>query len=138
MDHLKGNPLGNIVDHLRGNPLGNIVDHLRGNPSLMLRHNDHTHNHTQHLPYRIPSWGTFAIWYNFRDTICHGICSLIMKIVWGGGIYHRAGSFTIWYWFPPWGSSSMGFLGEGLPYGIPSGGNIAIWYNFRGGGGGSF
>ena len=38
---------------------------------------------------------------------------------------------------PPWGSSAMGFLrGEGLPYGIPSGGTFAIWYNFPGGGGG--
>ena len=38
--------------------------------------------------------------------------------------------------FPPWGSSAMGFIpGEGLPYGIPSGGKFAIWYNFRGGGG---
>ena len=33
----------------------------------------------------------------------------------------------------PWGSSAMGFLpGEGLPYGIPSGGTCAIWYNFSG------
>ena len=33
----------------------------------------------------------------------------------------------------PWGSSAMGFLpGEGLPYGIPSGGTFAIWYNFSG------
>ena len=37
--------------------------------------------------------------------------------------------------FPPWGSSDIGFLsGEDLPYGIPSGGTFAIWYNFRGGG----
>ena len=35
----------------------------------------------------------------------------------------------------PLGSSAMGFIpGEGLPYGIPSGGKFAIWYNFRGGG----
>ena len=35
--------------------------------------------------------------------------------------------------FPPWESSAMGFLpGEGLPYGIPSGGTFAIWYHFRG------
>ena len=42
--------------------------------------------------------------------------------------------------FPPWGSSAMGFIpGEGLPYGIPTWGTFAIWYNFRGrglGGGG--
>ena len=28
-------------------------------------------------------------------TICHGVCSLIMKFVWGE-IYHRGGNFTIW------------------------------------------
>ena len=33
----------------------------------------------------------------------------------------------------PWGSPAMGFIpGEGLPYGIPSGGTFAICYNFSG------
>ena len=36
--------------------------------------------------------------------------------------------------FPP-GSGMECFPGEGLPYGIPSGGTLAIWYNFQGGGG---
>ena len=65
----------------------------------------------ERLPYGIISAGT----------ISHGICSLIMKFVWGG-IYHR---------------------GETLPYGIvsplekfchwiSSGGRFAIWYAFRG------
>ena len=63
----------------------------------------------------LPSWGTLAIWYNFRGENMpwywfphHEIC------VWAGGreIYHRGGSFTIWYCFPP-----VGFLrGDGLPY----------------------
>ena len=69
-------------------------------------------------------------------------------------ICHRGGRFVIWHYFPlgkfchgitflggilpygiisPWGSSALGFLpGEGLPYGIPSWGTFAIWYNFRG------
>ena len=37
--------------------------------------------------------------------------------------------------FPP-GSCMECFPGEGLPYGIPSGGTLAIWYCFPGGGGG--
>ena len=83
--------------------------------------------------------GRFSKWYNFRgDNLpwyllpYHEIC------VGGGKIYHRGGSFTIWYCSPPPppGSSAMGFIpGEGLPYGIPTGGKFAIWYNFRGGGG---
>ena len=86
------------------------------------------------LPYGIPSWGTFAIWYNFRgDNLpCylfphHEICV--------------AGRFTIegedlpYDIVSPWRSSAMGFLpGEGFPYSIPSGGTFAIWYHFRGGG----
>ena len=39
--------------------------------------------------------------------------------------------------FPPWGSSAMGFIpGEGLPYGIPSGGGGGVCYMvyFPGGG----
>ena len=61
------------------------------------------------FPYGIISGGT----------ICHGICSLIMTFVCGGGeFYHMALSPP-----PPRGSSAMGFLpGEGLPYGIISGG----------------
>ena len=84
--------------------------------------------HGKCLPYGILSGGT----------ICHGICYLIMKFVWGeylplrGKLYHMV-------LFPPWGSFAMGFLpGEGFPYGINSGGTFAIWYNFRGGGGGGF
>ena len=55
-------------------------------------------------------------------------------------ICHRGGSSAIGF-LPgkachmvlfPWGSSAMGFPGEGLPYCIPSGGTFAIWYNFSG------
>ena len=84
--------------------------------------------------------GRFFIWYNFRgDNLpwyffpYHEIC------VGGGGgeICHRWGKLYHMVLFPPWGSSAMGFIpGEGLPYGIPSGGKFAIWYNFRGGLGG--
>ena len=41
------------------------------------------------LPFGTPSWGTFAIWYNLRGgggAICHGICFLNMKFVWGGDL----------------------------------------------------
>ena len=92
--------------------------------------------------------GSFAIiWYSFMGnichmvsfpggggTICHGICSLIMKFVWGG--------FTIWYCFPPgevlpWDffrgkvCHMVFFRGERLSYGIISGGGGVV----RGGGG---
>ena len=37
--------------------------------------------------------------------------------------------------FSPWGSSATGSLqGEGLPYGIPSGGTFVIWYGIPSGG----
>ena len=62
--------------------------------------------HGERLPYGIISAGT----------ISHGICSLIMKCVCGGGggeIYHRAETLP-YDIVPPWGSSVMGFLpGEG-------------------------
>ena len=72
--------------------------------------------------------GRFFIWYNFRgDNLpwyffpYHEIC------VGGGDIYHRWGKLYHMVLFPPWGSSAMGFIpGEGLPYGIPSGGKFAI------------
>ena len=67
--------------------------------------------HGERLPYGIISGGT----------MCHGICSLIMKFVWGK-LYHMV-------LFPPWGSSAMGFL-PGVR--IPSAGTFAIGYNFRG------
>ena len=55
-------------------------------------------------------------------------------------VYHRRGSregkLYHMVLFPP-GSGMECFPGEGLPYGIPSGGTLAIWYNFGGGGGGS-
>ena len=86
------------------------------------------------LPYGIPSWGTFAIWYNFRgDNLPwylfphHGICV--------GETYHRGGSFTIWYCFPLGKFCHGMYYGGRLPYGIPSGGTFVIWYTFRGGGG---
>ena len=60
----------------------------------------------------------------FGGTICHGICSLIMKFVCvcgGGGTNHRGGSFIIGHCFP---------LGK-ICLGISS--RFAIlWYNFRG------
>ena len=85
----------------------------------------------------------FAIWYYFPlgssamgflpygiisvGTICHGICSLIMKFVWVGGRFIIEGEALPYGIVPPWGSSAMGFIpGEGLPYGIPSGGKFAI------------
>ena len=82
--------------------------------------------HWERLSYGIISGGTI-----FLD-----ICSLIMKFVcvWGGGeIYNRGEALPYDIVSPPpWGSSAMGFLPEeGLPYGIPSGGTFAIWYNFR-------
>ena len=67
----------------------------------------------ERLPYGIISGGT----------ICRGICSLsmIFVCVWGGGgeIYHRGGSFTIWYCPSSWGSSAMGFL---------PGQNFNVWH----------
>ena len=74
------------------------------------------------LPYGIPSWGTFAIWYNFR------------------------GDNLPWYLFPHHEICVGGFTieGEALPYGIspppPWGvlpwdlfhGRFAVWYSFRG------
>ena len=63
------------------------------------------------------------------------ICSLIMKFVWGE-IYHRGGTLPYGI-VPPWGSSDIGFLpGEGLPYGIPSGGRLPYGIISGGGGGG--
>ena len=64
------------------------------------------------LPYDIPSWGTFAIWYNFRgDNLpwyffpYHEIC------VWGRGErFTIEGKLYHMVLFPPWGSSVMGFL----------------------------
>ena len=57
-----------------------------------------------------------------------------MKFVWGeftieGELYHMV-------LFPLWGSSDIGFLpGEGLPYGIPSGGRLPYGIISGGGGG---
>ena len=55
--------------------------------------------HGVRLPYGIISGG--------GGGICHGIGYLIMKFAWGE-IYHRGGSFTIRYCFPP-----VGFLRGG-------------------------
>ena len=79
----------------------------------------------ERLPYGIISAGT----------ISHGICSLIMKFVWGE-IYHRGETLpygivsSLWK-FCHWISS-----GEGLPYGIPSGGRLPYGIISGGGGGG--
>ena len=72
--------------------------------------------HGERLPYGIISGGT----------IRHGICSLIMKFVCGGGgggeIYHRGGALPYGS-VSLWGSSAMVFLqGERLQNGILSGG----------------
>ena len=92
--------------------------------------------HGERLPYGIISGGT----------ICHDICSLIMKFVWGkiyikgealpygivsplGKFCHgisSVGRFAILYY------STLGKFCHGISYGIPSWGTFAVWYHFRG------
>ena len=92
------------------------------------------------VPYGIPSWGTFAMWHNFREEICHGICPLIMQFAWGE-LYHMV-------LFPPGEVLPCDFRGkvchmvflhgERLPCGIISGRKSAMVFvpsscNLRGG-----
>ena len=77
------------------------------------------------LPYGIPSWGTFAIWYNFwGDNLPwylfphHEICV--------GGRFTIEGEVMVLFPPPPWGSSAMGFFR----------GNVCHMVYFPAGGGG--
>ena len=85
------------------------------------------------------------IWYYFLPLgkFCHRISSgggggVLYGIIspWGSsviGFLPGGGEVCHYGIIPPCGNSAMRFLlGEGLPYGIPSWGTFAIWYNFRG------
>ena len=84
------------------------------------------------LCYGISSGGRFAIWYSFRGNVCHMVLfqrgqspMVFVPLSWNlcGGRFTIEGKLYHMVLFPPGGSSAIGFLpGEGLPYGIPSGG----------------